>query len=201
MILVVDNYDSFTFNLVQLFACIERDVRVVRNDERTVEQIEALAPAGILLSPGPGRPEGAGITLSLIAKFAHRTPILGVCLGHQSIAEAFGAKVVHAERLMHGRTSPVSHDGKGVFRGMPSPFTAMRYHSLIVDPATIPPGFSVTASTDEGEVMGLRSNDELLEGVQFHPESFMSEHGAIFARNFVDRVSARGVASLGKPGQ
>lgn len=201
MILVVDNYDSFTFNLVHLFASIDSAVRVVANDELSVDDVVNASPRGIILSPGPGRPRDAGITLALIARVAHRVPMLGVCLGHQCIAEAFGGRIVHAERLMHGRTSLVSHDGRGVFRGIPSPFTAMRYHSLLVDAASVPEGFSVTATTDEGEIMGLRSEDGLLEGVQFHPESFLSEHGSLLARNFLDRVATFSVASVAKPGQ
>ncbi len=194
MILFIDNYDSFTYNLVQLFASLAADVRVVANDELSVSDIARMQPAGIVLSPGPGTPRDAGVTLDVVRSLGNRIPMLGVCLGHQAIAEAFGGRVVHADRLMHGRTSPVKHDGQGIFRGVPSPFTAMRYHSLIVEAESVPTDFVVSARTDEGEIMGLRSKNHALEGVQFHPESFLSEYGAVLARNFIDRVNRFGVA-------
>ena len=175
-ILVVDNYDSFTYNLVQYLAELGADVEVVRNDATDLEGIRQRHPDGLLLGPGPGRPEDAGITLEAIEALTE-LPILGVCLGHQSLAQVHGASIVRAERLMHGRTSPILHDGSGVFAGLPSPFTATRYHSLIVDRDTVPDELVVTAWTEEGEIMGLRHRTRPLEGVQFHPESFLTDHG------------------------
>lgn len=175
-ILVVDNYDSFTYNLVQYLAELGAEVTVVRNDAIDVDGIRARDPDGLLLGPGPGRPEDAGITLAAIEAL-ETTPILGVCLGHQSLAQVYGGSIVRAERLMHGRTSPILHEGVGVFAGLPSPFTATRYHSLIVDRPTVPACLAVTAWTSEGEVMGLRHRERPLEGVQFHPESFLTDHG------------------------
>jgi para-aminobenzoate synthetase component 2 len=196
VILFIDNYDSFTYNLVQLFAAIDGDVKVVRNDELSVAEVVRMQPSGIVLSPGPGTPRDAGITLDVIRACANRIPMLGVCLGHQCIAEAFGGRVVHADRLMHGRVSPVSHDGQGIFRNVPTPFTAMRYHSLLVAPDSVPAAFTVSARTAEGEIMGLRSQNHALEGVQFHPESFLSEHGSVLAGNFLAKARAFNVASL-----
>ena len=175
-ILVVDNYDSFTYNLVQYLAELGAEVEVVRNDAIDVDGIRARDPDGLLLGPGPGRPEDAGITLAAIEAL-ETTPILGVCLGHQSLAQVYGGSIVRAERLMHGRTSPILHEGAGVFAGLPSPFTATRYHSLIVDRPTVPECLAITAWTEEGEVMGLRHRERPLEGVQFHPESFLTDHG------------------------
>ncbi len=177
MILVIDNYDSFTYNLVQYLSEFGAEVQVRRNDAVEVADIEQLSPTGILISPGPGRPEGAGVSLPLIDRVGGRIPIFGVCLGHQSIAQHFGASVVRAGRLMHGRTSPILHSGDGVFRGLPSPLIATRYHSLIVERDTIPPELEVSAWTEEGEVMGLRHRSLPIEGVQFHPESFLTQHG------------------------
>ncbi len=177
MILVIDNYDSFTYNLVQYLGELGADVQVRRNDALSVPEVEQLAPAGILISPGPGRPESAGISLSIIDVLGATVPIFGVCLGHQCIAQQFGADVVRADRLMHGRTSPILHAQGGVFRGLPSPMTATRYHSLIADRSTIPAELEITAWTEEGEVMGLRHRSLPIEGVQFHPESFLTEHG------------------------
>ncbi len=175
-ILVVDNYDSFTYNLVQYLAELGADVEVVRNDATDLDGIRATNPDGILLGPGPGRPEDAGITLAAIEALT-TTPILGVCLGHQSLAQVYGGSIVRAERLMHGRTSPILHSGQGVFAGLPSPFTATRYHSLIVDRDTVPQVLEITAWTAEDEIMGLRHKERPLEGVQFHPESFLTENG------------------------
>jgi len=175
-ILVVDNYDSFTYNLVQYLAELGAEVEVVRNDAIDLNGIAERAPDGILLGPGPGRPEDGGITLAVIEALT-TTPILGVCLGHQSLAHAHGGSIVRAQRLMHGRTSPILHEGAGVFAGLPSPFTATRYHSLIVDPDTVPDALERTAWTAEGEIMGLRHRERPLEGVQFHPESFLTDHG------------------------
>ncbi|MCB9709155.1 MAG: aminodeoxychorismate/anthranilate synthase component II [Myxococcales bacterium] len=185
MVLVIDNYDSFTYNLVQYLLELGQVVRVVRNDELTVEELGALAPTSVLISPGPGTPEKAGISLEAIKYFEKRVPVFGVCLGHQALAHQFGAKVIRAERLMHGRTSSIRHDGRGVFSGVPSPFTATRYHSLIVERSSIPPDLEVTAWTEDDEVMGIRHRERPLHGVQFHPESFLSEHGHKILGNFL----------------
>jgi anthranilate synthase/aminodeoxychorismate synthase-like glutamine amidotransferase len=190
VILVIDNYDSFTFNLVQYLGELGSDVEVVRNDAIDLAGIEALDPDGILLSPGPGTPDDAGITLDVISAQGGRRPMLGVCLGHQAIGQAFGGLVVRAPRLMHGRTSPIEHVGEGVFEGVPSPFRATRYHSLIVDRATLPEVLVPTAWTAEGELMGMRHRALDIEGVQFHPESFLTEHGHALLGNFVRRVRA-----------
>jgi para-aminobenzoate synthetase component 2 len=188
MILVIDNYDSFTYNLVQYLGELGVEVEVRRNDVVSVDDIRAMAPAGVLISPGPGRPEEAGVSLDVIAGLGGQTPIFGVCLGHQSIAQHFGASVVRAERLMHGRTSEIHHEGHGVFERLPSPLTATRYHSLIVERDTIPDELEVTAWTDQGEVMGLRHTTLPIEGVQFHPESFLTEHGHDLIRNWLSTL-------------
>jgi anthranilate synthase/aminodeoxychorismate synthase-like glutamine amidotransferase len=192
MIIVVDNYDSFTYNLVQYLLELGAVVEVHRNDEITVDELLARQPEGVLLSPGPGRPEGAGITLECVERLSGNVPLLGVCLGHQSIAQAFGAKVVRADRLMHGRTSSVKHDGEGLFTGIPSPFTATRYHSLIVDPETVPDVLVETAWTEEGELMGLRHREHPTFGVQFHPESFLTEHGHALLERFLETLPEQG---------
>jgi len=192
MIVVVDNYDSFTWNLVQYLAEQGAAVDVVRNDEITVDELAARDPEGVLLSPGPGTPDDAGITLEVIDRLAGTVPLLGVCLGHQAIAQAYGGKVVRADRLMHGRTSPIEHAGAGVFAGLPNPFTATRYHSLIVERASLPDALELTAWTAEGEIMGLRHRAHDVEGVQFHPESFLTEHGHALLKRFLDRLPARG---------
>lgn len=188
MILVIDNYDSFTYNLVQYLGELGASVEVRRNDEIAVREVAEMQPEAVLLSPGPGTPDDAGVTLEVIAAYAGKIPMLGVCLGHQSIAQAFGANVVRAERLMHGRTSPVQHSGGGVFAGLPQSFTATRYHSLIVERRSIGPEFELTAWTAEGEVMGLRHKHMALEGVQFHPESFLTEHGHQMMQNFLSGI-------------
>ena len=192
MILVVDNYDSFTYNLVQYLAEAGAQVVVKRNDAIDVAGIAALEPEAILISPGPGTPDEAGITLEVIRSFAGRIPLLGVCLGHQAIGQAFGGRVIRAPRLMHGRTSEVLHDGSGVFRGLPSPLVATRYHSLIVERETLPAVLCETAWTAEGELMGLRHRELDVEGVQFHPESFLTEHGHEMIESFVARLPERG---------
>ena len=192
MLLVVDNYDSFTFNIVQLLAQLEVKTHVVRNDAIDLLGIERLAPEGILLSPGPGTPEDAGITVPVIQSFAGKLPLFGVCLGHQAMGQVFGGRVVRAPRLMHGRTSPILHEGAGVFSGLPSPFTATRYHSLIVDWDTLPEVLVPTAWTAERELMGLRHRTLDVEGVQFHPESFLTEHGRELLAAFVARLPERG---------
>jgi anthranilate synthase/aminodeoxychorismate synthase-like glutamine amidotransferase len=189
---VIDNYDSFTYNLVQYLGELGAAVAVYRNDELRVDQVRALQPEGILISPGPGNPDEAGITLELLATLSSEVPILGVCLGHQAIGQAFGGRVVRAQRLMHGRTSPILHDGTGVFAGLPSPFTATRYHSLIVDRASLNDSLRVTAWTAEGEIMGLAHRTLPVEGVQFHPESFLTEHGHAMLDTFLRRLPERG---------
>jgi len=187
MILMLDNYDSFTYNLVQYFGELGADMKVVLNDEMTVDQIAALKPEKIVISPGPCAPAQAGVSLEVIKAFAGKLPILGVCLGHQAIGEAFGGNVVHAKELMHGKTSPVTHTGAGVFRGLPSPFIATRYHSLAVEREMLPDCLEVTAWTADGEIMGMRHKTLDVEGVQFHPESILTEHGHAMLKNFLER--------------
>ena len=185
-LLLIDNYDSFTYNLVQAFLVLGADVRVYRNDAIDVSQATALAPTHLCISPGPGTPDDAGISMDMIRAFAGRIPVLGVCLGHQSIGQAFGGRVVRARRVMHGKTSLISHGGTGVFRGLPDPFTATRYHSLVVAKDDLPECLEVTAvSQDDGEIMGLRHKWWPVEGVQFHPESILSEHGHALLDNFL----------------
>lgn len=190
MLLMLDNYDSFTFNLVQYFGELGEDVRVVRNDEISCDEIAALQPQRICISPGPCSPTEAGVSLDVIHRFAGQVPILGVCLGHQSIGHAFGGKVIRAQRLMHGKTDAVFHTGQGVFTGLPSPFTATRYHSLVVERASLPDCLEITAWTDDGEIMGLRHKTLAVEGVQFHPESIATEHGHAMLANFL-RTSSK----------
>jgi len=189
MIFVLDNYDSFTYNLVQYLGALGADPVVRRNDEITVDQVAALAPDAIVISPGPGRPRDAGISLALIRRFVGRRPLLGVCLGHQAIGEAFGGRIVPADRLMHGKTSPIAHTGGGVLAGLPDPFEAMRYHSLVIEPASLPPDLEVTAwSADRprgAEIMGVRHRDAAVFGVQFHPESVGTEVGPRILENFL----------------
>jgi len=190
MILMIDNYDSFTWNLVQYLGELGEDVRVVRNDEMTLDALRRLAPAAIVISPGPGTPNEAGLSLQIIEKLGGSVPILGVCLGHQSIGQAFGGKVVRAKEIMHGKTSMIHHDGKGVFRGVPNPFEATRYHSLVVEQSTLPADLEVSAWTlredsSIDEIMGLRHRSLPIEGVQFHPESILTQHGHDLLRNFL----------------
>ncbi|CAM3236407.1 Aminodeoxychorismate synthase component 2 [Klebsiella spallanzanii] len=187
MILLIDNYDSFTWNLYQYFCELGAEVQVRRNDELTLEEIIALAPAKIVISPGPCTPDESGVSLEVIRHFSGNTPILGVCLGHQAIAQVFGATIVRAARVMHGKTSPISHRGQGVFRGLNNPLTVTRYHSLLIDPPTLPECFEVTARSQEGEIMGIRHREFDLEGVQFHPESILSEQGHQLLANFLHR--------------
>ncbi|MEW5887466.1 MAG: aminodeoxychorismate/anthranilate synthase component II [Pseudomonadota bacterium] len=186
MLLMIDNYDSFTYNLVQYFGELGEDVRVFRNDEITLEEIARLAPRRIVVSPGPCSPKEAGVSVAAIRQFAGRIPILGVCLGHQSIGAAYGGRIVHARSLMHGKTSPIRHTGAGVFRGLPDGFTATRYHSLAIERETLPACLEVTAWTDDGEIMGVRHREYAVEGVQFHPESILTEHGHRLLRNFLE---------------
>ena len=185
MLLVIDNYDSFTYNLVQYFGELGADPQVKRNDAITPYEVEKMKPQKIVISPGPGRPEEAGISMELIRKFGGKVPILGVCLGHQCMGEVYGGKVVRAGRLMHGKTSPIQHDGKGVFQGLPNPFEATRYHSLIVEKNSVPSCLEVCAETAEGEIMGLRHREYPVHGVQFHPESILSKEGKDLLANFL----------------
>jgi para-aminobenzoate synthetase component 2 len=185
VILVIDNYDSFTYNLVQYFGELGEEVKVRRNDEIGLEEIAAMRPDHILISPGPCTPNEAGISLELINRFKGEIPILGVCLGHQSIGQAFGGEVVRADKLMHGKTSEITHDGRTIFAGIASPFTATRYHSLIVRRETLPDCLEISAQTEDGEIMGLRHKEYAIEGVQFHPESIMTDHGLRLLQNFL----------------
>ena len=185
MLLVIDNYDSFTYNLVQYFGELGADPVVKRNDAVTVDEVEKMAPERIVISPGPGSPKDAGISMELIRRMGSRVPLLGVCLGHQCIGEVYGGKVVRAGRLMHGKTSPIRHDAKGVFRGLPNPFEATRYHSLIVEKSSVPDGLEISADTAEGEIMGLRHREYPVHGVQFHPESILSKEGKDLLANFL----------------
>ena len=187
MLLMIDNYDSFTYNIVQYFGELGEDVRVYHNDEITIEQIEALNPDRICISPGPKAPAQAGISVAVLKHFAGKKPILGVCLGHQAIGEAFGGKVIRARQVMHGKTSVIAHTGVGVFKDIPSPFTVIRYHSLAIERASLPACLEVTSWTDDGEIMGVRHRQFDIEGVQFHPESILSEHGHALLKNFLER--------------
>ncbi|VXB57411.1 aminodeoxychorismate/anthranilate synthase component II [Massilia sp. 9I] len=187
MLLMIDNYDSFTYNIVQYLGELGEDVRTVRNDEITLKDIEALGPERICISPGPKAPKDAGISLDILREFKGKLPILGVCLGHQAIGEAFGGKVIRAKQVMHGKTSLIAHTGEGVFKDLPSPFTVIRYHSLAIERASLPDCLEVTAWTDDGEIMGVRHKEYDIEGVQFHPESILSEHGHALFKNFLAR--------------
>lgn len=186
MIVIIDNYDSFTYNIVQTIGGLGVEVKVFRNDMVDVATIETLNPDRLLISPGPCTPSKAGISIEAIRYFAGKIPILGVCLGHQSIGEAFGGETIRAKRLMHGKTSPITHDGKGVFTSLPSPFEAMRYHSLVVNEANLPDCLEITARSDQDELMGLRHRELPIEGVQFHPESIMTPDGVQLLKNFLD---------------
>ncbi len=186
MIVVIDNYDSFTYNLVQYLGELGAEVKVFRNDEVTSEEVLALAPSHLVISPGPGTPDGAGITLALIQEAAGRLPVLGVCLGHQAIGQAFGGRVVRAKQVMHGKVSRIEHDGSGVFDQIEGPFSATRYHSLAVEEDTLPACLSVTARAEDGEIMGLRHRALPVEGVQFHPEALLTEHGHKMLQNFIE---------------
>lgn len=190
MILVIDNYDSFTYNLVQYLGELGETVEVRRNDEIDLAGIEAMAPDHILISPGPCTPNEAGISLAVIDHFKGSIPIFGVCLGHQAIGQAFGGNVIRADRMMHGKTSEMHHQGTSVFTGLPSPFTATRYHSLIVERSSLPDCLEITAETAEGEIMGLRHKEYAIEGVQFHPESIITDHGHQMLRNFLSQQKA-----------
>jgi len=190
MLLVIDNYDSFTYNLVQYLGELGAEMSVHRNDQITLQEIEKMQPSKIVISPGPCTPKEAGISVDLIRKFGSEIPILGVCLGHQAIGEAFGGEVVRAPRLMHGKTSMIAHDGRGVYRGLPNPFEATRYHSLIIRRETMPKVLEITAWTEEGEVMGVRHKTFPIEGVQFHPESILTRVGKDLLKNFLESAAA-----------
>ncbi len=186
MILVIDNYDSFTFNLVQYLGEMGRELKVFRNDEISIPEISEMAPGSIVVSPGPGRPEDSGIIIPAIKEFAGKIPILGVCLGHQAIGAAFGGRIVSAPTIMHGKTSDVHHDGRTIFRDLPTPFRATRYHSLVVAPDSVPESLEVSARTEDGIIMGLRHREMIVEGVQFHPESILTDVGKKMLSNFVN---------------
>ena len=186
MLLMIDNYDSFTYNLVQYLGELGADVRVFRNDAITLDEVAAMNPDQIVVSPGPCTPSEAGISVSLIQRFAGEIPILGVCLGHQAIGQAFGGRIVRAQRVMHGKLSPVTHDDRGVFAGVPSPVPVTRYHSLAIERASMPADLSVTATSDDGELMGVRHRTLAVEGVQFHPEAILTEHGKHMLGNFLE---------------
>lgn len=196
MIAVIDNYDSFTFNLVQILRTFREEIRVFRNDAVSLDELEEIAPDGILISPGPGNPDSAGISLEAVRRFSGRRPILGVCLGHQTIGAAFGAKVVGAQRIVHGKTSSVTADNRGIFRGIASPFAAMRYHSLVLERKTLPENLEISATSDDGEIMGIRLRETPpnapVEGIQFHPESIGTPVGKRILRNFVNQVRTAG---------
>jgi len=194
MIIMIDNYDSFTYNLVQYMAELGADVRVYRNDKTTVDTLRDLQPSGIVISPGPGRPEDAGISIAAIQSFSGKIPLLGVCLGHQAIARAFGAEIVSAKALMHGKTSDVTSDGKTIYNRIRSPFKAMRYHSLAVKRDTLPEVFQITSEAEDGEIMGIRHKEHAIEGVQFHPESIMTTVGKRLLRGFLSQT----ITSLGQ---
>ena len=185
MLLMIDNYDSFTWNLVQYLGELGAAVKVVRNDAITLDEIEALHPDQIVISPGPCTPTEAGVSVPLVRRFAGKVPILGVCLGHQAIGQAFGARVIRAQRVMHGKLSSIVHDQRGVFTGVPSPFNATRYHSLAIERASLPPALDVTATADDGEIMAIRHRELPVEGVQFHPEAILTEHGKMVLANFL----------------
>ncbi len=185
MLLMIDNYDSFTYNLVQYFGELGEEVRTLRNDEITLQEIADMQPERICISPGPKSPEDAGVSVAVLSHFAGKIPMLGVCLGHQSIATAFGGKVIRAKQVMHGKTSLIHHTGVGVFHGLPSPFSVIRYHSLAIERSSLPDCLEITAWTDDGEIMGVRHKEFDIQGVQFHPESILSEHGHALLKNFI----------------
>ena len=186
MILMIDNYDSFTYNLVHYLGELGEDVETIRNDQATIDEIEKMDPEIIVISPGPCTPKEAGLSVDIIKEFAGKKPIMGVCLGHQSIGDAFGGDIIRADRLLHGKTSQVFHDGKGIFEDIPNPFEATRYHSLIIDRDTLPEDFEISAWTEEDEIMGIRHKKLLIEGVQFHPESVLTKHGKDILKNFIN---------------
>lgn len=188
MILMIDNYDSFTYNIVQYLREMNADLKVIRNDALTVAEVEAMNPAAIIISPGPGNPDEAGISLEVVKHFSGKLPVLGVCLGHQTIGQVFGGKVIRAKRLMHGKVSEVTGDGKGLFQGIDRPFKAMRYHSLAIEKESLPKDLIITATSEDGEIMGIRHVSHQTEGIQFHPESIMTPLGKKMLRNFLNSV-------------
>ena len=188
---MIDNYDSFTYNLVHYLSELGEEVTVARNDKISLEDVGKMSPDIIVVSPGPCTPKEAGVSVDVIKEFAGRTPILGVCLGHQSMAYAYGADIVRAGRLLHGKTSPISHDGRTIYKDIPNPFEATRYHSLLIEKDTLPDVFEVSAWTDEGEIMGIRHKEHLMEGVQYHPESILTKHGKDILRNFINLARDR----------
>ena len=196
MVLLIDNYDSFTYNLYQYLAELGEEVEVFRNDAISVAEIEEMAPDCLVISPGPCTPSEAGISCEAIERFAGRIPILGVCLGHQAIGQVFGGEIVRADRLMHGKTSPIHHDGRTIFEGIASPFEAVRYHSLVIDPPSVPDCLEVSARSDQDEIMAVRHREHLVEGVQFHPESIMTEPGKQILRNFLALVESETSAAV-----
>ncbi len=200
MILLIDNYDSFTYNLYQYFSELGESVEVVRNDALTTDEVAAMAPESIVISPGPCTPTEAGISCETIERFAGQVPILGVCLGHQAIGQVFGGDIVRAPRLMHGKTCPIHHDGRTLFEGVPNPFEAVRYHSLVIDPPGVPDCLEVSALSDQDEIMAVRHREFVIEGVQFHPESIMTAPGKDLLRNFL-RLAAQGPVRAGVSGQ
>ena len=187
MLVMIDNYDSFTYNLVQYFGELGQEVNVFRNDELTVDQLTELCPSYIVISPGPKTPDDAGVSMSAIKRFSGKIPVLGVCLGHQSIGQAFGGKIVHAQQLMHGKTSMVYHNSDGLFQGLENPFQATRYHSLVIEKSSMPDCLEITAWTDDGEIMAVSHKEFAVEGVQFHPESIITQHGHDLLRNFLNQ--------------
>ena len=195
MLLMIDNYDSFTYNLVQYFGELGEEVRTFRNDEITLDEVAKLAPSHICISPGPCTPHEAGISVGVLQRFAGQIPMLGVCLGHQSIAAAFGGRVIRAKQVMHGKTSLIAHTGFGVFHDLPTPYTVTRYHSLAIERATLPDCLEVTAWTDDGEIMGVRHTGFNIQGVQFHPESILSEHGHALLKNFITNADQNSASS------
>ncbi len=196
MLLLIDNYDSFTYNLYQYLSELGvKEIEVVRNDQATVDELDTMNPERVVVSPGPSRPENAGVSVEAIKRFTGKVPILGVCLGHQCLADAFGGKVVHAGEIMHGKTSPINHDGKGVFAGVPDPFEAVRYHSLAIEPDSLPEELEVTAHTDNGIIMGVRHRKYAIEGMQFHPESIVTEPGKQLLQNFLEMKETSANAS------
>ncbi len=186
MLVMIDNYDSFTYNLVQYFGELDQEVSVFRNDQVSITELEQLVPQYLVVSPGPCTPDQAGISVAAISHFADKIPVLGVCLGHQSIGQAFGGKIVHAQKIMHGKTSTIAHTGAGVFSGLANPFQATRYHSLVIENSSMPTCFDITAWTEDGEIMAVKHKQYAVEGVQFHPESIVTEHGHALLQNFLN---------------
>jgi anthranilate synthase component 2 len=199
MLLMIDNYDSFTYNLVQYLGELGEDVRVFRNDEITLDEVGLLRPSAIVISPGPCTPKEAGVSVALIERYAADVPILGVCLGHQAIGQAFGGRIVHAKSVMHGKTSAIHHEGKGIFAGLPNPLTATRYHSLVIERESLPASLEITAWSEDGEIMAIRHRDFAVEGVQFHPESILTEAGHDLLRNFLRQPASASATPAAAP--